>query len=221
MTRRLCMLDLFSGTGAASRAAEVRGWSVFRVDNAPDANADLKMDLAYWSPWESDLYPIIQWDLIWASPPCELLSTVRSKGRDLDKGLVLVKRSIEIIKKLKPRWWAIENVHGATRAISGLIGPPVARYGSFYLWGNFPPFEARIPRNKTKLSGRRRAERRARIPWEISEGLVKACEKLDHELRGQLGASSGRARSRRECRPRTPPDSEMFPSRPRPRPRNR
>jgi len=191
----LSMLDLFSGTGAASRAAEVRGWKVYRIDNAPDSNADLKMDLAKWLPWESEtgsfmLYPANQWDLVWASPPCDLLTTVRSKGRDVEKGLELVKRAIAIITMLKPRWWVIENVHGATRAISSLIGPPVERYGSFYLWGNFPPFEARIPRNKTKLSGRRRAERRARIPWEISNGLIRACEKVAVELGGRLGASS-------------------------------
>jgi hypothetical protein len=39
-----------------------------------------------------------------------------------------------------------------------------------------------VPRTKTKLSGRRRAERRAAIPWAISEGLVRACETLAQEL---------------------------------------
>jgi hypothetical protein len=190
----LSMLDLFSGTGSASRAAEVRGWQVFRVDLAPDSNADLKMDLSKWFPWDSELYPTTKWDLVWASPPCDLLTTARSKGRDTDKGLELVKRSIKIIRILKPRWWVLENVHGATRAISALLGPPVERYGSFYLWGCFPPFEAKVSRNKTKLSGRRRAERRARIPWAISYGLVTACEKMYVEIsRGELGDTSAAA----------------------------
>jgi hypothetical protein len=206
------MLDLFSGTGAASRAAEDRGWKVFRIDNAPDSNADLKMDLAKWFPWETAVFPGNQWDLIWASPPCELLTTVRRTGRDLDKGLELVKRSIEIIRILKPRWWVIENVHGATRAISGLIGPPVERYESFYLWGNFPLFEAQIPRNKTKLSGRRRAERRSRIPWEISEGLIKACEKVDAELRRQLESISEMARMPAEASSGFPGCPELPPT---------
>jgi hypothetical protein len=216
MRAQLSMLDLFSGTGAASRAAEVRGWRVFRIDNASDSNADLKMDLSKWLPWESELYPITQWDLIWASPPCDLLTTVRSKGRDIDKGLELVKRAIEIINHLKPRWWVIENVHGATRAISRLIGSPVERYGSFYLWGCFPPFEAKVSRNKTKLSGRRRAERRARIPWAISYGLVTACEQTDRELRGQLGASLKPARMPAEApsgpRARPEPPSTAAPA---------
>lgn len=169
------MLDLFSGTGAASRAAEVRGWRVLRIDNAPDSNANIRVDLLNWSP-------IGTFDLIWASPPCNLLTTVRPKGRDVEKGLELVERSIEIIRQLKPRWWVIENVHGATRAIASLLGPPVERYGSFYLWGCFPPFEASVERNKKKLSGRRRAERRARIPWSISYGLVVACENMFSEI---------------------------------------
>lgn len=187
----LSMLDLFSGTGAASRAAEVRGWRVYRIDKDACANANLKVDLLGWEPTG-------YWDLIWASPPCALLSGARTKGRDLVEGVKLVHLAKSIIDKLKPRWWVIENVHGATLAISALLGPPVERYGSFYLWGCFPPFEASIPRDKTKMSGRRRSERRARIPWAISYGLVTACERLAVEL-GILGLRppgdiSGRAR---------------------------
>lgn len=58
----------------------------------------------------------------------------------------------------------------------------VTCYGSFYLWGVFPPFAADVARSKTKLSGRRRAERRAAIPWAISDGLARACETLAREL---------------------------------------
>lgn len=172
----LRMLDLFSGSGSASRAAAVRGWQVVRIDNAEGTAADVRADLATWEPVGS-------YDLVWASPPCTQLSTA-SRLRDVDAGLVLVDAALRIIRQLRPRWWVLENVHGATRAISGRIGPPVACYGSFYLWGCFPPFEALVPRDKTKLSGRRRAERRAAIPWAVSNGLVRACEALAAELRG-------------------------------------
>lgn len=169
------MLDLFSGSGAASRAAEVRGWEVFRIDISPTANANLTTDLRHWKPTG-------YYDLIWASPPCDKLTTARVAGRDVTEGLDLVRVAMTIIIQLKPRWWVIENVHGATVAISTLLGPPVERYGSFYLWGCFPPFTASVPRNKTRLSGRRRSERRARIPWEISYGLVTACERMYIEI---------------------------------------
>jgi hypothetical protein len=171
------MLDLFSGSGSASRAAAVRGWDVVRVDNGEGTAADVRADLADWEPPAGERF-----DLVWASPPCAKLSTAGQRSRDVESGLVLVRAALRIIRTLAPRWWVLENVHGATRAIGSIIGPPVACYGSFYLWGVFPPFEARVARDKTKLSGRRRAERRAAIPWDVADGLVRACEKLAAEL---------------------------------------
>lgn len=185
------MLDLFSGSGAASRAAKVRGWEVIRIDNAPGTAADLRIDLTRdLGDLRASALVGPRIDLVWASPPCTQLSTA-SPSRDVEAGLVCVRAAIRIIDDLQPRWWVLENVHGATRAIGSLLGPPVAQYGSFYLWGNFPPFEAAVPRDKTKKSGRRRAERRAAIPWAISEGLVLACERLASELppsRSRAGA---------------------------------
>jgi C-5 cytosine-specific DNA methylase len=203
------MLDLFSGSGAASRAAAVRGWDVLRVDNGEGTAADVRADLETWNPDPDDLRCF---DLVWASPPCTELSTANLSGRDVERGLRLVRASLRLIAAARPRWWVLENVHGATRAIGSLIGPPVATYGSFYLWGVFPPFEASVARGKTKMSGRRRAERRAAIPWAISDGLVRACETLARELpfsgdlgglvgaggeleRGELGDTSGASRS--------------------------
>lgn len=194
---KLSMLDLFSGSGAASRAAQVRGWRVVRIDKAAGTAHDVRADLANWSPQFPGPMPTVKpgsFDLIWASPPCTQLSTA-SRDRDVDAGLVLVRAALRIIRELEPRWWVLENVHGATQAIGSLIGPPVACYGSFYLWGVFPPFAATVPRTKTKLSGRRRAERRAAIPWAISDGLVRACEQLAAELEvDQAGARPAPAR---------------------------
>jgi 16S rRNA G966 N2-methylase RsmD len=82
------MLDLFSGSGSASRAALVRGWRVCRVDNAPGTAHDVRADLASWQTDE-------RWDLVWASPPCTELSTA-SRVRDVDAGLVLVRLAREL-----------------------------------------------------------------------------------------------------------------------------
>ena len=186
----LSMLDLFSGSGSASRAAAVRGWNVTRIDNAPGTAADIRADLSEWQP-PPEWGELSRFDLVWASPPCTQLSTANNVTRDVEAGLVLVRAALRIIRSLGPRWWVLENVHGATRAIGSLIGPPVACYGSFYLWGVFPPFEATVARGKTKLSGRRRAERRAAIPWPIADGLARACEALHAELRGDVGGLPG------------------------------
>lgn len=176
----------------------MRGWDVVRVDNGEGTAADVRADLLTWEP------PAEPFDLVWASPPCTLLSTASQK-RDVGAGLVLVRSALRIIAEVRPRWWVLENVHGATRAIGSLIGPPVATYGSFYLWGCFPPFAAAVPRSKTKLSGRRRAERRAAIPWAISEGLVRACEVLLDELRARPELPPSSPRSSSAPAPDVPP----------------
>ena len=165
----------------------MRGWEVLRVDNGAGTAADVRADLRTWSAPAG-----YSCDLLWASPPCQAFSTANNAHRDPDAGIELVLAALRIRDEVRPRWWAIENVHGATRAIGELLGPPVARYGSFYLWGNFPPFEANVPRDKTRKSGRRRAERRAAIPWPVALGIVVACEQLDAELgaigRGRIAA---------------------------------
>lgn len=184
------MFDLFSGTGNASRAALVRGWDVTRIDFAEGTAADIRADLSTWSPGEGETC-----DLVWASPPCTGFSSA-NPGRDPEAALALVRHALRIIRALRPRWWVLENVHGSTRAIGSLLGPPVAVYGSFYLWGVFPPFSADVPRDKTKKSGRRRAERRGAIPWAVSDGLVRACEALDAEL----AAAGGRLEVLRETK---------------------
>jgi hypothetical protein len=163
---------------------------VIRVDSEPCTAADVRADIRDWSP------PPGPWDLVWASPPCTSFSTANHATRDLDAGMELVFAAIEIIKRARPRWWVIENVHGSTRAIAEVLGPYVAKYGSFYLWGVFPPFDASVPRTKTKITGRRAAERRAAIPWAISDGLIRACEVLADELGAAApGVSSGGARA--------------------------
>jgi hypothetical protein len=196
------MLDLFSGTGSASRAAAVRGWRVFRVDNAEDAAADDHADVTGWHP------PPGPWDLVWASPPCTLFSAANASGRDPAAGMELVREALRVIREANPRWWVVENVHGATRAIGRLLGPPVQVHGSVYLWGVFPPFAAVVERDKTRKSGRQRARRRAATPWAISEGLTLACERLARDLDGP--------RSSPEASPtRSLPGPELAPSGPR------
>lgn len=162
------MLDLYSGTGSASRPFECAGWEVTRIDNNRRYRADIYCDIT-----RLDFAKLCgPFDFIWASPPCTPFSTA-SRHRSLET--LCVEAALKCIYLWKPRFWIIENVHGATTTFQRLgLGPPIDKYGSFYLWGVFPKVDVILPRNKTKLSGTHRAERRGMIPWELANALCQA-----------------------------------------------
>jgi hypothetical protein len=86
-----------------------------------------------------------------ANPVCTEFSTAPGfdKRNDLDKGMILVNHCLRIIKKVKPKWWVLENP--ANGRLKEIIGKPKAiyqpwQYGSPWtkktaLWGDFimPP----------------------------------------------------------------------------------
>jgi hypothetical protein len=85
---------------------------------------------------------------------------------------------------LKPRYWCVENVWGAIPDFKELLGEPRQIIGPFVLWGNFPYID--VPRNfihsKTGYTHQknivedRTSAVRAKIPLEISQGLLTALE---------------------------------------------
>lgn len=113
------MLDLFAGLGGASQAMRSRGWSVTTVEIDPKFRPDVVGDVAR--------LPIRgQFDLVWASPPCtefsrESMPWCRT-GNTPDMSLVLAAKAA--IDELRPRWWVIENVRGASRYLTPILGHP-------------------------------------------------------------------------------------------------
>lgn len=167
------MLDLFSGTGGASRAFRDAGWEVVTVDNDPQHGADVAADLREWA-WEGETP-----DLLWASPPCTEFSRMgmpwtRKRGAPRPD-LTLVGAALRIVHAVQPRYWVLENVRGAVPYITPLVGPPRVIAGPFHLWGYFPPFREDVPPFKERLSGRQRVERAA-VPYALSAGLLRAIE---------------------------------------------
>tara|TARA_R110000737_G_scaffold68441_1_gene96516 strand:- start:109 stop:561 length:453 start_codon:yes stop_codon:yes gene_type:complete len=129
-----------------------------------------------------------QIDLIWASPPCREFShgfnSPTSKMRRREKGfenfipsIQLVKDTIEVIEDLKPKYWVIENVVGAIKWLTPILGEPTQIIGSQVLWGNFPYLHmpSGFKENKSEKdvwsSDPLRANKKAVIPYEISMSL--------------------------------------------------
>lgn len=114
-------VELFSGSKSFSKIAKKQGHSIFTVDNVKDYSPDLcisVLDLKV-----EDLPKQI--DILWASPPCTTFSVASmAKHWNYDKtpktesakvGLLLVEKTLKIIKELKPRYWFIENPRGLLR----------------------------------------------------------------------------------------------------------
>ena len=149
------MLDLFSGLGGASQAMEEdEDWEVFTVDFEEKFEPDICADVLEFLPedFEDD------YDLIWASPPCDRF-TVAQIGRywDREDGILLpedssvvnrialVYHSLFLINSLGSDYWFLENPRGMLRKV---IGAPRAtitycQYGDERmkptdLWGKHP-----------------------------------------------------------------------------------
>lgn len=174
------VVDLFSGTGAATKAFKDRGHEVVTVDIAgsPDIRADVRhLPLRNLKP-----------DFVWASPPCQDFSLVSIKAQKRNKaggwpeaGMETVVAACDAIAELQPAYWAIENVRGAWK----WLGRPTKGVGSFYLWGRFPQFDAGKPRKgihrdrthpgyQSTYPGPKES---ARIPYALSLALCCAIER--------------------------------------------
>ena len=124
-------------------------------------------------------------DVIVASPPCTEFSkasfpqswkSVQRYPPDIDMALKLFNRTYEIIEKVKPKYWIIENVRGAQR----FVGRAREHAGSRYFWGNYPSFGLWGDDNlygKWKLTpSPERAALRSVIPYSISRGFAEVLE---------------------------------------------
>jgi len=167
------VLDLFSGLGGFSKAFKDRGHEVIQLDCDPQFSPDICMDVMEFEP---EGY----YDIILASPPCNEFSRESMPWikTGVKPGLYLVERAKEIIENAYNEWWVIENVRGAVKWVKPILGDPVKRVGSRYLWGEFPIFDAEHVYGKEKLfPSPNRAAVRSLIPYPLSLNLCIACER--------------------------------------------
>ena len=201
-------VDLFSGLGGASAAFDqAPNWVTIKIDIKEELvqhNRGLIIaDIADVDGILAIIRERIRWVyqnfaspinklVVWASPPCDQFSWARAdrtQGQTIDEfDMTLLNASQEIIEKLSPDYWVIENVHGAIPIFSclvedgGLGCTPTQEIGSIVMWGHFPLIAIHHrdswKHRKMVVKGSRslRPNYRAMIPFEVSKGLLCSIE---------------------------------------------
>jgi hypothetical protein len=176
--RQLVWLDLCSGLGGASQPALDRGWKVIRVDIDPRFKPDIVADVRNLS------FKPFHVDVLWASPPCmEFTKSVLPKTwastwkNPARPDVALTLACLEAIRCIKPNRWIIENVMGARKFLSPILGPVRAIVTGHVFWGDLPCLlpDTRAHKRRRPPTPDRTALR-AKIPYEIGETICRAVE---------------------------------------------
>jgi len=200
------VLELFSGSGILSKTFKERGHKTFKVDNNKKLKPDLCVDILELNPLYLDWY-----DVIWASPPCTTFSVASisthwtggkeayiPKTDECKKGIDRVKKTLEIIRYLKPKYWFIENPIGVLRKMDFMPDHKVTvtycQYGdsrmkptdiwnNAYHWiprpmcSNGDSCHEKAPRgSKTGTQGLKDNYERSKLPVDLCNEIVDVCE---------------------------------------------
>lgn len=140
--KKIIVLDLCAGSKMSTQAFTDRGHIVETLD--------IEGEHTYINDVRTWTLPQKHYNFIWASPPCTEFSLAdprkpNCKKRDVSKGLSVVYACLDIIKKLAPDFWVLENPRGCLRFYIGKPSKTIFynKYGyPMYkptdLWGNFP-----------------------------------------------------------------------------------
>ena len=110
------ILELFSGSGSVGKVARAMGHDVVSLDMTPcgDYLPTVQADILQfdYTIWHRGYF-----DMIWASPPCQLYSvasarchTAEERAARAEQGNAVTRRTREIIDYLQPKiGYAVEN----------------------------------------------------------------------------------------------------------------
>jgi len=192
------MLDLFSGLGGASEAMLNHGWEVLRIEKNPELALvpNTKIKCVYDLGRETEMniakgiYPP-QLTLIWASPPCTDFSNgfsspkskaIRAKEKYHPQNAIdMVLEAKRIIEMFRPQYWIIENVRGAIKYLTPILGEPAMIIDSIVLWGKFPKWTMErgfkhLKDQSAWSTDPMRANKRALIPYAVSDACRQSIE---------------------------------------------
>ena len=181
-------IDLCAGSGAATEKLLSLGFSRVCVDTWGQVKSTAKTRVLTADVRTLNPASFPRPTVVWASPPCTefsrtLMPWLASTAPTPD--LSIVRACVELIEAWKPRVWCIENVRGAAPWLAELLGPPRQIVSArWYLWGNFPELDVRIPRSEHTKEGRssRATRERSRIPEPLAQAFALACERELRQL---------------------------------------
>lgn len=198
------VIELFAGTKSLANVAGKLGHSTFTSDFDEQFDTDYTVDIMN---FEIDKVPF-EVDFLWASPPCETFSVASlghhwtgGKGAYEPKtqacldGIERVKKTIQIIEELKPKFWIIENPRGVLRKMPFMqdfyrYTVTYCQYGDTRmkptdLWSNIPdldlkpmckngmPCHVSAPRgSSTGTQGIKTYKDRSRVPSSLCESIL-------------------------------------------------
>lgn len=199
------VLELFSGSCSFSNVAKERGHKTFTIDIEAKFKPDLVKDIINLKLSDIPFKP----DIIWASPPCTTFSIASCshywknnmpKNDKCINGLMMVYKTICLIRALNPKFWFIENPMGLLRK-QNIMKPyykntiTYCQYGDERMkptdiWNNLGLlwFGKRCNNNdnchisaprgsKTGTQGLKDNYERSKIPKDLCLELIKICEK--------------------------------------------
>lgn len=121
------LLELFCGTKSVSKVFHGGGWDILTLDFDPQFNPDICGDILDFNTKE-------KFDVVWASPPCTCFSVAsigsswcgnyHPKKVGTALGMAYVLKTLEIINKVKPKYYFIENPRGVMRKMGFMEGLP-------------------------------------------------------------------------------------------------